>query len=249
MPQLSWSDAVEIIVPHMVRISTPSGSGTGFMISNGKNNAICGIATAAHVLDHAHYWEEPIRVDHVSSGKSVVVRRDERAVMLDAARDTAALLFGRGDLPFPADPLPLSPKDMFLKVGNDIAWLGFPAIPTASLCFFTGNVSAWIQDQSAYLVDGVAINGVSGGPAFHVAAAKGNQHLVVMGVVSAYVPNRATGEVLPGLSVVRDVAQFHELAPRFASLDQARSAESPAEPPLPAKESESPADTPTKRSS
>src|SRR5260221_10571847 len=180
----------------MVRISTPSGSGTGFMISNGKNNAICGIATAAHVLDHAHYWEEPIRVDHVSSGKSFVVGGEEGAVMLDAARDTAALLFGRGDLPFPADPLPLSPKDMFLKVGNDIAWLGFPAIPTASLCFFTGNVSAWIQDQSAYLVDGVAINGVSGGPDFHVAAAKGNQNLVVMGFVSAYVPNLSCWEFL-----------------------------------------------------
>src|SRR5260221_10014690 len=148
-------------------------------------------------------------VAHVIWVRSVVVGRSHRAVMSDAARDTAALLFGRGDLPFPADPLPLSPKDMFLKVGNDIAWLGFPAIPTASLCFFTGNVSAWIQDQSAYLVDGVAINGVSGGPAFHVAAAKGNQHLVVKGVGSAYVPNRATWGGFPGVAVVRDRAQFH----------------------------------------
>ncbi|MFZ5877009.1 MAG: S1 family peptidase [Nitrospirota bacterium] len=247
MSPVPWSKAVEIIEPHVVRISTPRGSGTGFLISNGKNNPVCGIATAAHVVDHAHYWEEPIRLDHVSSGKSLVVRRDERAVILDVVRDTAALLFNRGDLPFPADPLPLAPKDRFLKVGSEIAWLGFPAIPAASLCFFSGNVSAWLQAQGAYLVDGVAINGVSGGPSFHVALIEDNPVVFVMGVVSAYVPNRATGEVLPGLSVVRDVAQFHELAPTFASLDQARSAETPAEPPPPAPEGDGLSDTPARR--
>src|SRR5260221_14236804 len=112
--------------------------------------------------------------------------------MLDAARDTAALLFGRGDLPFPADPLPLSPKDMFLKVGNDIAWLGFPAIPTASLCFFTGNVRAWIQDHSAYLVDGFEVNGVSGEPAVKGAAAKANKHLAAKEAEPGYDPSPFT---------------------------------------------------------
>lgn len=251
MPPMAWSRAVELIQPHVVRISTPRGSGTGFLISNGKNNSICGIATAAHVVDHAHYWEEPIRVDHVSSGKSVVVRRDDRAVLLDLNRDTAALLFDRGALPLPAEPLALGPRDMFLKVGNEIGWLGFPAIPSANLCFFAGSVSAWLQDQSAYLVDGVAINGVSGGPAFHVLELEDpkpeERALTIMGVVSAYVANRATGEVLPGLSVVRDVAQFHELAPTFASLDQAREAEAPAEPPGPRPETEDRGDTPTRR--
>jgi hypothetical protein len=247
MPTMPWSHAVELLEAHVVRISTPRGSGSGFLISNGRHNSIAAIATAAHVVDHAHYWEEPIRIDHVSSGKSVVVRRDERAVILDLVRDTSALLFDRGDLPLPPDPLPLAPKDMFLKVGNEIGWLGFPAIPSANLCFFAGNISAWIQAQGAYLVDGVAINGVSGGPAFHVVTVDEKPVVVVMGVVSAYVPNRATGEVLPGLSVVRDVAQFHELAPTFASLDQARSAETPAEPPPPTPEGEGLADTPARR--
>ena len=96
MAELPWSNAVEIIQPHVVRISTPRGSGSGFLISNGHNNAVCGIATAAHVVDHAHYWEEPIRIDHVSSGKSLVIRRDDRAIFLDLNRDTAALLFNRG---------------------------------------------------------------------------------------------------------------------------------------------------------
>lgn len=246
MAQITWSDAIEILEPHVVRISTPRGSGSGFLISNGHKNAVCGIATAAHVVDHAHYWEEPVRIDHVPSGKSLVIRRDERAIFLDVDRDTAAILFNRGELPLPSDPLPLAPKDMFLKVGNEIGWLGFPAIPAANLCFFAGTVSAWVRAQSAYLVDGVAINGVSGGPAFYIEDV-GSDPLVVMGVVSAYMPNRATGEVLPGLSVVRHVEQFHELAPTFASLDQAREAEPPAEPPSPKPDGEGLGDTPAKR--
>ena len=48
----------------------------------------------------------------------------------------------------------------------------------------------------------------------------------------AYVPNRVTGELLPGLSVIRDVVQFHELAPTFESLSEAKESESPATPPV-----------------
>jgi hypothetical protein len=206
------------------------------MISNGRKNSLCGIATAAHVVDLAHRWEEPIRVEHVSSGKSLVVRRDDRVVRLDQNRDTAAVLFDRGELPLPADPLSLAPKGMFLKVGWEVGWLGFPAIQGANLCFFAGSISAFLEAQSAYLVDGVVINGVSGGPAFFIDQGEAAQ-VVIIGVVSAYIPNRATGEVLPGLSVVRDVTQFHELAPTFASLDEARDAETPAEQPATGNES------------
>jgi hypothetical protein len=232
MAQVDWSETVESIEKHIFRVSTPRGSGSGFLISNGKNSAVCGIATAAHVVDNAHYWEEPIRIEHVSSGNSIVVRQDERAIMLDSSRDTAAIIFLRESMPLPADPLPLAPKDKFLKVGNEIGWLGFPAIPSSNLCFFVGTVSAWIHQQRAYLVDGVSINGVSGGPAFHVPIIENQPVITLIGVVSAYIPNRATGEALPGLSVVQDISQFHELAPTFASIDQAKSAESAQEPPL-----------------
>jgi len=221
---MAWSAAVEHIHPHIVRIDTPQSSGTGFLISNSHNNAFCGIATAAHVVYHAHDWEEPIRIAHVS--KSIVIRSHQRKIFLDPIRDTATILFDRGELPLPPDPLSLIPKDKSLKVGTKVGWLGFPAIPDANLCFFEGSVSAWLETQTAYLIDGVAINGVSGGPAFHI---RDGDHpaVVIIGVVSAYVPNRATGEVLPGLSVVQDVSHFHELAPTFASLDQAREADPP----------------------
>jgi hypothetical protein len=70
-----------------------------------------------------------------------------------------------------------------------------------------------------YLVDGVAINGVSGGPAFYI---KDGREIRVMGVVSAYAPNRATGETLPGLSVVRSVRRLHEVIQSLSSFDQAK---------------------------
>jgi hypothetical protein len=221
----TWYDAVTLIEPHIVKLATTRGQGTGFLISIGET--MCAIATAAHVIDHAHYWEEPIRVDHVSSGKITLVRHPERAIFLDAVHDTAALLMAKTDIPFPQSILPLAPKGKFLRVGNDIGWLGFPAVATARLCFFGGRVSAWDDRAKAYFVDGVAINGVSGGPAFHLATPLP----IVMGVVSAYMPNRATGEVLPGMSLVRDVTQFHELAPTFASISQAKTQESPPTPP------------------
>jgi hypothetical protein len=232
----TWFEAVEDIQPHIVRILTPQGSGTGFLISNGRHNSLCAFATAAHVIDHAHFWEQPIRLDH-DSGKSIVVRKQERAVFLDSNRDTAAILLQRGDLPIPTSPLSLVPESKYMKVGNELGWLGYPAIARAKLCFFTGVISAWLQDQSAYFVDGVAISGVSGGPAFHVVGSGSDRSVLIAGVVSAYMPNRATGDVLPGLSVVRDVSQFHELIPTFTSLDQAQRAEPPSpEPPPPSPE-------------
>lgn len=240
----SWPETVDLITPYVVRISTPRGSGTGFIIYNAENSNICAVATAAHVINHSHYWEELIRIDHVQSGQSLLVRHAQRAIFLDERRDTAAILFDRTDVPFPAEPLSLAPEKKFLKVGNEIGWLGFPAIGPSTLCFFGGKVSAWLDNEEAYLVDGVTINGVSGGPAFHGTDAAP----WIMGVVSAYIPNRATGEVLPGVGVVRAVNQFHELAPRFASLAQAKDEEVPPTsppPPLPA-EDQVP-DVPTRR--
>jgi len=43
--------------------------------------------------------------------------------------------------------------------------------------------------------------------------------------VSAYIPNRATGEVLPGLAEMRGVEQFQELTKQFKSLDEAKGKE------------------------
>ncbi len=235
MTEPEWYQAVETLSPYVVRIWTPQGSGTGFIVSNSKKTALCAVATADHVISHAHYWEEPIRIEHQASGKTVLLRPSQRAINNQPSSDTAAIVFERGDLDLPQTGLPLTPKEQHFKPGVEIGWLGYPAIQKANLCFFSGRISAWVANENAYLVDGVAINGVSGGPAF----IRANSMLV--GVVSAYIPNRATGEPLPGLAVVRNVDQFHELSESFKTIDEAKAEEkTPAEPPQPVSDGENP---------
>jgi hypothetical protein len=230
---MDWHHAIAKFRPFVVKISTPQGSGTGFLVSHSAAEPICGIATAAHVVSHAQYWEEPIRIDHLDSQKSVLLRYNDRAILLDEPRDTAAVIFRKGDIPLPDSPPVLSPEGKMLRVGIEVGWLGYPAVSPQNLCFFSGRISCVMRNESAYLVDGVAINGVSGGPAFFIA---GND-VVGVGVVSAYIANRATGETLPGVAVVRDVAQFHALIKTFRSVDDAQKQQTPPEaPPPPAPE-------------
>lgn len=225
---MEWWEAVETVKPHVVQISTPRGSASGFFISASSTTGICAVATAAHVVGESNWWEEPIRLYHPASGESRILRHGERAIHVRYEMDTAAILFDRHDFPFPSAPLDTIPEGHFLKVGNEIGWIGFPAVSPLDMCFFMGRISAWVDHEHMYLVDGVTINGVSGGPTFAVLA---QQRLTLIGVVSAYIPNVATGEKLPGLSVVKDVKQFQELARQFKNLDDAARQQQPPRPP------------------
>jgi hypothetical protein len=69
------------------------------------------------------------------------------------------------------------------------------------------------------LVDGVAINGVSGGPAF---LPVDKDQFILGGMVSAYIPNRATGESLPGVCVVRSIGPYQEMLKEFKTIEQAQ---------------------------
>lgn len=234
---MKWYEAVDQLRPHVVQIITPEGSGTGFLLWRSRVASLCAIATAGHVVDHASSWEELLRVRVASSGQVALLRPAERAIFVDSQRDTAVVLFDSERLSsLPPTTIDLISRGRRLRVGVTIGWLGFPAIPAADLCFFTGTVSAKPPDLDAYFVDGVAINGVSGGPAFSVR----RESFRLIGVVSAYIPNRATGETLPGLAIVRDVTQFHDAVQAFLSVDEAKekeaaaSAESPPPPPPPA---------------
>jgi len=103
----AWHLVVDTLTPYVVRIWTPQGSGTGFIVSNSKTSALCAVATADHVVNHAHYWEEPIRIEHQQSGKTVLLRSAQRAITNVPASDTAAVVFERGDLELPFTALPL----------------------------------------------------------------------------------------------------------------------------------------------
>jgi hypothetical protein len=100
-----------------------------------------------------------------------------------------------------------------MKVGVTLGWMGFPAIAPDELCFSQGSVSAFLEGESAYHLDGVAVSGVSGGPAFST----GPQ---LAGIVSAYLPNRQPGGMFPGLLKAMNVAHLH--ATRIKSVDAAR---------------------------
>lgn len=232
VPELApddWPAAIRLLVNYLVKIETPRGSGTGFVISAATSKRLIGIATAAHVVSQAHYWEEPIRITHQTTGRSFVVRHSERAILLEQSRDTAAIVVENEDGFLPQETLPLAPEDKMLRTGHEVGWLGFPSVSPSNLCFFTGRTSCWVQTEGAYLIDGVAINGVSGGPVFHI----GRYYPVIIGVISAYLANRATGEALPGLAVARDVKQFYEVIKRFKTIDEAKKEETEATPPAP----------------
>jgi hypothetical protein len=223
MAEQSWQDLVDIVSPHVLRVLTPRGNGTGFLLYNSKMKGFSAIATAAHVVNGAHFWEEPIRLQHVGSGKNAIIRAEGRAALIENDKDVAAITFPTQDLGLPEVPLRLSREDFFVRVGVEIGWLGFPAI-SHDLCFFSGRVSAYVSSEERYLVDGVAINGVSGGPAF---CAEHDGTVSLIGVLSAYIPNRARGDTLPGLAVVADIAEFHKMVANFKSFEEAQSQQTP----------------------
>lgn len=219
---MHWHKPYDAIVEHVVRIETPNGSGTGFLFGYNGDNTVAAIATASHVVDRCHDWRQPIKLVHDSSKTEVFLDHSERVVFLDRRRDSASILVLADKLPLPKAPLPLMDATKMKKVGVELAWVGYPSVAYPKLCFFTGCVSAFLTDDDCYLIDGVAINGVSGGPVF---ASIGDGQPELVGSISAYMPNRVGGSTLPGLLRAQDIAPFHETLKTIKSLDEARTKE------------------------
>jgi hypothetical protein len=215
---MNWNEIVDKITPSILKIETPRGHGTGFLCFYNDSRGLCGVATAHHVVSHADEWQEPIRVSHYPTGTSTFLKESDRVIWVDPNKDSAVIIMQVGNLKLPENPIPLLPTDHRLPIGVEVAWLGYPAIAQYTLCFFSGNVSAFQDFRNAYLIDGVAINGVSGGPVVYSTATEGVQ---IVGSISAYRANRASGEVLPGLSIAQDISHFQASASRIKSIDEA----------------------------
>ncbi|KAA3621536.1 MAG: serine protease [Proteobacteria bacterium] len=215
---MDWEQATALASPHVVKIETPTGYGTGFLAFYNSDRTWCGIATAAHVVSHADDWQQPIRIRHEFSQNPVFLTSKDRVVFIDPQTDSAVILFLKGDLQLPEIPIALLPVDAPLSVGVTVGWLGFPVIQQSTLCFFSGSVSARLDPGKAYLIDGVAINGVSGGPVIHC---HNSDTIQFVGAISAYHANRATGETLPGLLVASDLSHFLDVAMSVRSIDEA----------------------------
>ena len=84
---MDWHAAIAKVTPYIVQITTPQGSGTGWLVSQSKTSPLCGIATARHVISHAHYWEEPIRVIHAGTGKTILLHDKERSIHTETNLD------------------------------------------------------------------------------------------------------------------------------------------------------------------
>ena len=205
---MDWSTCFKAVCPYIFSVETPEGSGTGFLFTYNKNKTVAGFATAAHVVDHADDWKEPIKLIHYVTKTELFVTDADRVIFLDRSRDSASImLFSNFDIGLPPDTLPLMGAKEILPIGEEVGWLGFPSIALSNLCFFTGRISAHLVRYDSYFIDGVAINGVSGGPVIYVQPDIFSPKII--GTVTAYMPNKIHGDTLPGLLRAQDVTLFH----------------------------------------
>jgi len=208
---VEWVNALNKVRERVLKVETPKGSGTGFIIAPPGQDGVIGIATALHVVHHATTWLQPIRLTNVDQKKSFLLMPPRFSFHYNEDRDLG-LIRTTEKLPISKTHLPTIKETDRLLAGTEIGWCGYPAVaPSDTLCFFSGRVSAWWGSELAYLVDGVAINGVSGGPAFTC----NGDRVELVGVVTAYIPNRATGEVLPGVSLVRAINPYFKVFKLF----------------------------------
>lgn len=215
---ISWHECLPKIQPFLFKITTPTGSGTAFQMSYSKNKKLCGIATAYHVISHEHEWGLPIKLTHHNSKNSILLNTEQRAIYQFPNNDLAFILFEKpDDIPIKEENLGYIQKSKFMMEGSNIGWYGFPSVASNELCFFSGHISCALVATSKYLVDGVAINGISGGPVFYLTT---DNDPVILGVISAYISN-TTGET-PGLSLVSSIEPYQDMLFNLKSLDEAK---------------------------
>lgn len=199
-PEQPWPDVIDRVQKNVFRIYAGDSAGTSFVISLGANQNkteyFAMLATAWHVLEDVPGTGDDIKL--VSADQKTIFDSQTNQIgfyrLGNAAFDTALIQVRTGKpLLQESELLPILPFDSQLARGADLGWLGFPGIVEPELCFFHGHVSGYLNTPPTYLIDGVAINGVSGGPAFDNRA-----HLI--GLVSAYIPNKIDQfTTLPGL--------------------------------------------------
>lgn len=208
----NWSKILQKVRDHVLIIESPRVQGTGFVIHPLAEDKVT-VATARHVVDQAFDWREPLKIIRVPSETEPATETQELFLDVNSRRinrqprlDLALIHFTVGDqdksFELPQSTLKMMPLDEILPEGTQIGWCGYPALAPLTLCFFCGHISAWLEEDLAYLVDGVAISGVSGGPAF-VPNDEGEP--VIIGLVTAYRRNLDVEPPLPGVSLVRAI--------------------------------------------
>jgi hypothetical protein len=121
---MNWDEAINTISPHVVKIATPTGYGTGFLAFYNLAGDWCGFATAAHVVSHADESQQPIRIKNEVSSAPRFLRADERVIFLDHATDSAVVLFLKGSST-PREPYSTPANGRALRdwSGHWLAWI------------------------------------------------------------------------------------------------------------------------------
>jgi hypothetical protein len=214
-----WYQLIDILAPHIVKIETQQGSGTGFFCGHNERATLTAIATARHVIEEADKWQQPIRIHNLRAKTTILLDEGDRVILPDSKKDSAIIaIFNPAKvttLQLPQQPIPFITAGSHLRIGVEVGWLGYPGLAIDTLCFFCGNVSAWDEDASSYFIDGVAINGVSGGPVLH----RTLDSVQLIGSITAYMLNRQIGG--PGLSIAQDVSHFQDFVTQMKSMDEA----------------------------
>lgn len=206
--QTFWNSVIDGVSPYIVSIDTPLGHSTGFLCGRNASGTVCGIVAAYDVMERAVEKEQPVCITHYESGETTMLNSSDRIIFPDPLRETSCALIALsgGRLPFPRHDLPLLAGR--LNTGDEVVWLGLPRQDPERLCFFTGRISAWMDHRDAYLLDGVGVNGISGGP---VATVFPGGRIGIVGAITASLANRAAGNVIPGLSLAEDIQHFQDL--------------------------------------
>ena len=95
---MNWDDVVNKVTPHIVKIETPQGSGTGFLVYYNENKSWCAIATAYHVVSNADNWQQPIKIHNHDFSKTAFLTVEQRAILTDYKSDSSVIIFESSQL-------------------------------------------------------------------------------------------------------------------------------------------------------
>jgi hypothetical protein len=195
-----WSSVIPSIEPLCFRVHAGNSIGTAFVIgitaADGGRHTM--LVTALHVVQDILGNDQPLEL--VRNDGAVISRLVDGRVRIypvgPTECDSALIEIPTREPLLTQDQLLPIPLETMLPRGAALGWLGYPGLVFPEICFFQGFVSGYQEEPPIYLVDGVAINGVSGGPAFDPSG-------LVVGLVSAYLPNQIdSSTTLPGLMIV-----------------------------------------------
>lgn len=214
MSQCAWHNAVSLMSSNLVKIENCScvGSGVLFQLPVGARYNRC-VLTAHHVIEKALATKGPIVITPENDRKSQLTV-SKWAIVDNEPHDHAIVMFNVS-ASFPAlCPYDTLPATKSFKPGVEIGWMGYPGLrllkgaPPNVACFSHGYISAYLAQEQAYLIDGVSIHGMSGGPAF---VCNDNGSIVLAGIVTNYFANRRPdGTVLPGMAMFRTIKSIQK---------------------------------------